>query len=144
MVPASTNSSTPGVLPDPIQASFDSQESARNAIDRLLENGFTGEQLALVPASSSTLSPANDLGTYRTTGMEFSGSETDQDRAFFGGDPQSIEQHEVEADLISSHAALVSIAPMEGQQATAQSLLEELGGRILRRSSGRKLPRSAA
>ncbi|HUS18188.1 MAG TPA: hypothetical protein VMZ25_00935 [Terriglobales bacterium] len=122
----------PEVSSRPVLALFRDIQTARTAIETMLQGGFLGEQLALVVADDSVLSPANDLKTYRATGFMDSGSELGQDRRADGDANRALEAYERDLRKLRDHAAVVSVQVAAGQEANAREMLTSLGGRLLR------------
>lgn len=122
----------PRLPPTPIQALFSDLKTAQTAIEAMLQGGFTGEQLALLRADDSLFSPANDLGTYRATGMQGSHSTTGMDTPAIADDPTALSQRERELAWLREHAVVVTVAPFAHQEANAREMLTSLGGRLLR------------
>jgi hypothetical protein len=120
----------PKTSPRPITALFRDLQTARTAIETMLQGGFHGEQLALMATDESVASPANNMQTYRATGMTGSGSPLDQNQAFIGMDVDPATLTSVEGE--KKHAAIVSVQPAEGQERNAREMLVSLGGRLLR------------
>lgn len=128
-----TDRNTPPRLPPtPLQAVFRDMAAARTAIETMLQGGFTGEQLGMYRPDASVFSPANDLATYRATGLAQSTSEFDLDRPFAGDDPQAMKERERELTALREHAVVVTVVPYEDQAANAREMLTSLGGKLLR------------
>lgn len=120
----------PKVSPPSVFALFADLPAARIALEALLQGGFHGEQLGWIKGDDSIFSPANDLATYRSTGLADSPSSLD--RPFAGDDPAALEERERELALLREHAIVISVAPGAGQHQHARDLLTALGGRLLR------------
>ena len=120
----------PKLSAEPIHALFPDALSARTAIETMLQGGFHGEQLGLLRAGDSVLSAANDLATYRATGL--SGSRSPQDHLAATPDPLSQDERERELAILREHAVIVTVAPGEGQERNAREMLTSLGGKLLR------------
>lgn len=122
----------PGVYPRSLQALFPDLSSARVAIETMLQGGFHGEQLGLLQANDSVLSAANDMATYRATGLAGSKSTTGMDLPFVADDPNAKQEQGRQVELLRRHAVIVTVSPAEGQERNAREMLASLGGRLLR------------
>ena len=116
----------------PLQALFPDARSARTAIETMLQGGFHSEQIGLLRVDDSVLSAANDLGTYRATGMRGSKSTTGMDAPFAADDTAAAQEHEREVAMLREHGVIVSVVPNAGQETNAREMLASLGGRLLR------------
>jgi hypothetical protein len=121
-------SSVPKTFSKTVSAYFPDRQKAREAIDALLDQGFKGEQLAMVPADASVRSPANDPAIYRATGKEDSHSESHQDDSLPDdhADPSSPTIEETHP-----HTVLVIVQAEDSRCDQARSLLEKSGGQIV-------------
>jgi hypothetical protein len=117
----------PNVPPDPILALFRDVQGARTAIETMLQGGFLGEQLGLMSMEDSVPSPANDMTTYRATGLLDSGSRIGMDQPFAARDSS-----DTNAAKTRHQGVLVSVQPEGGQEKNAREMLVALGGRLLR------------
>lgn len=116
----------------PLLALFLDVAAARAAVETMLQAGFYGEQIGFLRADDSVLSAANDLATYRATGLAQSAGE----------DAAAVREHERELAMLREHAVIVTVAPNLGQTANAREMLTSLGGRLLREDGS--LEREAA
>jgi hypothetical protein len=131
-MPHAFNHDLPQLSPNPVLALFRDIQSARVAIETMLQGGFHGNQLGMVATDASVPSPANNLSTYRVTGFSDSGSPEKQDPPMDGDFSDGLARQQREMKEIRDYGAIVSVQPTLGQEQNAREMLAALGGRLLR------------